>query len=46
MEQFGAGSRADGVKTIPKSPLELVGSHGQEGYAVTTIFPRVETSGS
>jgi hypothetical protein len=29
VEQFGAGSRPQGVEALPESPLELVGSHGR-----------------
>jgi hypothetical protein len=28
VKQLGAGSRSEGVETIPKSALELVGTHG------------------
>jgi hypothetical protein len=28
VEQFGAGSWAKGIQTLPQSALELVGSHG------------------
>ena len=30
VEQLGAGSRTEGVETISKSALELIGPHGRE----------------
>ena len=33
MEQLGAGSRTEGVETLPESALELIGLTA-EGYAV------------
>ena len=49
MEQFGAGSWAKGIQTLPQSALELVGSHGsslrrREDCPRRRIYGRVTVS--